>query len=480
MIRKLFTTLLCLLLTLALPLSALAATEYTLSIIPGDELSSVQAAADFFDSLAFRLTAGDDSAKLSVVLNDTDVASAAFRADENGVYVKSDTVSPDVLFYTWEECFEAMEKAVKTSGYDDETAALIQDIFTQGKEGFLTDFAAAANQDFSEAETPEKGLALAKETFQDDPAMVQFIEGVYSRMIVEEGEFSDETHDSATGKLTVVLTQEDYVTLCDTAMMRKFVAKLVEEETPEATEKEKSEKTDEMIAELKELYRKSDISIALTALKESGAPVSLDLTADLLIPDDIDAAAQSGGAEKDESETVHVTMDASYRRLTTDEGVQRKAQLSMTANGEEICVGEFDALQAKDKTTTATLALLAGKQQITLAYDKAEADGVKDRTVAIYARSNAAAIIAPAASDRPLLSFNLKTREVEDEALKAVEAATHQTAERVSAMTDAEYQEFATDMQTRSQQTLYTILNNLPESVLDIFLTSYREAQTAQ
>lgn len=482
MIRKLFTTLLCLLLTLALPLSSLAATEYTLSIIPGDELSTVQAAADLFHSLAFKLTAGDDSAKLSVVLNDTDVTNAAFRADENGVYVKSDTVSPDVLFYTWEECLEAMEKTAKAFGYDDETAALIQEIFTQGKDGFLTGFAAAANQDFSEVKTPEDGLALAKKTFQDDPAMIAFIEGVDSRTTVEEGEFADETHDTAASKLTISLTEEDYVTLCDTALMRKFVTELIEEETPEATEREKTEKTDEMIAELKEAYQNADIQITVTALKtETGeGPVALDLSVDILMPEDEDFAAQADSANKNGSGAAHLTMDASYRRLTTDEGVQRKAQLSMAANGEEICVGAFDALQAKDKTTTATLALLAGRQQITLTYDKAEADGVKDRTVAIYARSNASAIIAPAASDRPLLSFNLKTKEVEDEALKTVEAATPETASSVSAMTDAEYQAFAADMEARSQQTLYAILNNLPESVLDIFLTSYREAQAAQ
>lgn len=61
MTRKLITTLLCLVLAVALPLAALADTRHTLTLIPGDDLSAVPAIADLCDALSLTLTKGEKS-----------------------------------------------------------------------------------------------------------------------------------------------------------------------------------------------------------------------------------------------------------------------------------------------------------------------------------------------------------------------------------------------------------------------------------
>lgn len=100
MIRKILTTVLCVLLVMALPLSALAATQHTLSIIPGDEIASVDAVTDLFKTLSFRLTMDEDAAAIGIAMDDTDVLTAAMRSDENGVYVQSDSLADGVLYFT--------------------------------------------------------------------------------------------------------------------------------------------------------------------------------------------------------------------------------------------------------------------------------------------------------------------------------------------------------------------------------------------
>ena len=86
-------------------------------------------------------------------------------------------------------------------------------------------------------------------------------------------------------------------------------------------------------------------------------------------------------------------------------------------------------------------------------------------------------MIAPAASDRPLMSFNLKSTEVEGGELAAIKAATPETALRIQEMTDEEYKTFETDLQTRLMQTLYTAIGKLPTSVLNTIAPLLQQAE---
>ena len=77
--NKLLAVLLALLLCAMLPLSAMAATEYSFQLIPGDDMASVDAIKDLFDVLTVRFLKGEGSGMLTLSLSGEDVFSAATR-----------------------------------------------------------------------------------------------------------------------------------------------------------------------------------------------------------------------------------------------------------------------------------------------------------------------------------------------------------------------------------------------------------------
>ena len=105
MTRKLITTLLCLVLAVALPLAALADTRHTLTLIPGDDLSAVPAIADLCDALSLTLTKGEKSGGLTLSVGGEDIATVALGADSNGVYVESTLLGDDVYYVNWDDGF---------------------------------------------------------------------------------------------------------------------------------------------------------------------------------------------------------------------------------------------------------------------------------------------------------------------------------------------------------------------------------------
>lgn len=475
MIRKILTTVLCVLLVMALPLSALAATQHTLSIIPGDEIASVDAVTDLFKTLSFRLTMDEDAAAIGIAMDDTDVLTAAMRSDENGVYVQSDSLADGVLYFTWDEIFDAALTSMKELDADEEDTQAVQQALEQAKQQFVTALSTASSLSVSEAKTPEEGMAAVKEMFKDDPVMVSFVEDIYNRMKQTEGEFTSEAHDPATLKMELSITADDYVKICDSKYMRNILETAAEQEFPDATAGEKAAKVDELIAKMKEMYSKSEINIPITILtaEEGNTLISMEMP---MVMNLTSTTTDEDGKETEQSAKVSVNL--LYNRLTTDAGVTHKGSMSMAVDNEdEAFIAEFDLLQGKDGKSNGALAMLADEEQVTITYDKAEADGVKDRTIAIYFRSDATALIAPAASDRPLMSFNLKSTEVEGGELAAIKAATPETALRIQEMTDEEYKTFETDLQTRLMQTLYTAIGKLPTSVLNTIAPLLQQAE---
>ena len=107
MTRKLITTLLCLMLAVALPLAALADTRHTLTLVPGDELAAISAVADLCDALAFTLTKGEKSGAMTLSISDEDIATVAAGrgADSTGLYVQSTLLGDDVYYVNWDDGF---------------------------------------------------------------------------------------------------------------------------------------------------------------------------------------------------------------------------------------------------------------------------------------------------------------------------------------------------------------------------------------
>ena len=130
-------------------------------------------------------------------------------------------------------------------------------------------------------------------------------------------------------------------------------------------------------------------------------------------------------------------------------------------------------LTVADGKADGWLALLADETQITFTYAASVEGDSTDRVMALYVRENAVALTELAASERPLFSLRLKTTEnADDSALKAIEAATAETALQPLQMSDEDCTAYITSISTNATQVLYAVLSKLPSSVIELMTAS--------
>ena len=140
----------------------------------------------------------------------------------------------------------------------------------------------------------------------------------------------------------------------------------------------------------------------------------------------------------------------------------------MIADDETLGLTGFQLSQGKDGVSDGYFAVLANRQQVTFAYHAENQGNDRIRTLNLYSRGNAAAIIAPAASDRPLFGFQLVSGPAEDSVLDAIDNATGDTAIDLMKLSAEEMQSLFIDLQAHVTQAAFTALGNLPESVIQL------------
>ena len=254
MTRKLITTLLCLVLAVALPLAALADTRHTLTLIPGDDLSAVPAIADLCDALSLTLTKGEKSGGLTLSVGGEDIATVALGADSTGLYVQSTLLGDDVYYVNWDDGFAYVSNLVmeiaEANGMETDAgmAATLKNtldlykpkiVETLGAAGYAGSSTVTGTLD-SAMNDREALKELIQESFPDDPDMVAVYEHLFDNMTLEEGEFTDPERDPATRHMSMVLTSEDMADMCDTQYMRGVMEMTLKSQNPELGEEELS------------------------------------------------------------------------------------------------------------------------------------------------------------------------------------------------------------------------------------------------
>ena len=257
MIRKLTTALLCILLALALPFGAMAATQTTMIVVPGAEMSKTEAIKDLLDALSIKtIVDGDKQAgALAIGISGEDVASIAVRIAPEGVFAQSEVLGETPLMFDWESITNLIADAFKNGGTDDATVAQIKQAmqaFTSGlssEEGTIT--------------IPEellKSLATLGETMQKDAKLASLLSDVTSRLKTTEGDFTSEAHDPATRLEELTLTSEDFTKLLDTdtfAELVGMIAKKAEKDDSDALP------ADEFIKKSKEFFAGVDATTTI-------------------------------------------------------------------------------------------------------------------------------------------------------------------------------------------------------------------------
>lgn len=469
MIRKLITTLLCLLLTAALPLAALADTQHELEIIPGDAIAALPPAGDFCEALGLTFTRGEKSAALTLSISDTQIATVALGADMDGLYVQSSLLGDDVFYVEWDEGFDFIEDLYKATlegqaaaqGTEVDEAAIeaVEQMLEAYKQQIMLAVAAGAENLTSSTiaiESTEEMMEKIGKIFDDDDGMLDFYAGLLEKITFEEGEFKDDERDTATIHMSMTLTGEDMAGVCDTQYMRNAMEMALKAENPTLEGEALDAMVEEALEEARKVYEHGNISIVLNVYAADGGETIVGMDMGMAMSVAGEKPAQAG-------------FNMNYDRLTGEDGVNHRADVSITADGEELGQIAFRLDRGTDGVSEGFLAMLVQSQQITFVYHGHNEEDQRLRTLDIYARDNATAIIEPAASDRPVIGFSLTSGQVESSVLDQIDDATPDTAINALNLSAKDLEALVTEIQARVTQAVFSAIANLPESVSQLF-----------
>ena len=475
MIRKWLTVLLSLLLAMALPLAALADTQHTLTIIPGDDMTAIPAVADLFDVLAFTVTPGEKAGALTLTVDDTDIATIAMSADTTGLYVQSDLLSDDVLYVTWDDAFafltQVMISAMEAEGeeVDAATRKALETGIEQYKAALLASLGSAdAAASFSPT-TYEEAREMVSKMFADDPKMMEYVEGIYDKMVIENGSFTDDERDPADQKYTLTLGNEDLLKVCDSNYMRDLMTSAISSEDSSLSEAEVAKKVDEALAEVRKMYSEGEFQMDMTMYTANAGETLIGMEMGMIMK------IASG------DDSVAMTMNTNYDRLTSEAGVSHKGDMGIVVDEDDNVQLLLDLNKGSDGITTGLAGMMVDDEALTVTVNAKPigTDG-RERMAAIYLREEATAIIAPAASERPLITFKVTSGPADGDKLSVIEKATPDNSVNVMKLSAEEMEALVADISGRCMQALYTAMGKLPASVLNtLFSTGAEPATTA-
>ena len=320
---KLLAVLLALLLCAMLPLSALAATEYSVQLIPGDDMASVPAVKDLCDALTLRLLQGENSGMLTLNLSGEDVFSAAARVTGDGLYLDSAILGDKPVYASAEDIGQVLTQlASAEEGMTQETLnqikPMIAHLFSQA--GMMSELKGMALADPSVTPPAELKSDELREQLQklygDDPAMLDYVLGILDRAEITEGSFTSDAHDPATQSIKITLTKDDVAKLQSSSTVQKILTN------------SDSMTGEEAAAELKKAMDNMEkMDVVMTLYADDSHLVALEMTMD---------SAMTVTDDDGETERESVQMTAAYNRLTKDGVVNHSATMMLGEDGKEV------------------------------------------------------------------------------------------------------------------------------------------------
>ena len=459
MIRKWLTVLLSLLLAVMLPVAAMADTQHTLRVIPGDLLASERAVADLLDVFSVTLTEASQSGALTLNLENSPMATIGLSADSTGLYVQSDLVSDDVLYVTWDDGFAflsgLLQSTLASEGASAEDLQEIQTAMDEAKTSIVTAMQGSAAP--AVTASAEELAAQADALLADDPALAELVKKLAERVITTNGMFTSEKHDPASQQSSMTMTSEDLVAFCDTKLMRTIMEQyLVQESGGELSGDRLAHYVETNTGSLKKTFEAYDLKLMTTVYQneDEELPVSLTIVATF----------------KPEETPVAIKVD--YKRLTDESGVDYKAELNILETDEPILEMLFDLNRGYNAVSEGQFSILADGEELTFFYhaENHEAD-TRVRNLGIYLRSGATAIIPPAASDRPLITFEVTTSPADPALLGDLEAADASNSVNVMKLSSEGMEALIQSASMRSMSAVYGALGKLPTSALSLFMS---------
>lgn len=497
MFRKILASILCLMLALALPLTSLAATDITFKIIPGAEMASAaEEIKTIFDSLQLRVVADEQSGLLALESTTGEVASAAIRADENGIYVASPFLGERVVYITLADIQRFMTDMMRESGASEEEIAEFEQAMAQ-----ITMPTAAQNVTSTSITgmmaADDLGDLTPEQLYADDPAMLQFYQNMEAKMVVTEGDFTDAAHNPATAKTEVVMTSEDMMLIFDSEMVKEIYGSMAQSAGMTA---------DELIQMVKDVFSQLDMTYNIVAYTNGDELCAMQM--DMVMKGDVTLeTTDAQGKTSTETATFDMLMDMDMNVLTAGEVetmtittvMNDKAStespetlgFDMVINvNDEADTVDFAGKMAEAENTMLTfqgafaegeedaingwVGILVDDEQVTFTIEGKETNDVYNALVGIYFRENCTAIVEPTWSDSAMISFAVQVKEnvPTPELLNKINAATPETAVQLFQMDQEQFANEVSAISGDAMGALFTGLGNLPSELMELIFTA--------
>jgi len=352
------------------------------------------------------------------------------------------------------------------AGADEEVQKGLEATLAEVKDAIVSAIA-AGNLPAAQPAVPvamEESLKLVQEMFPDDPAMVDYIKGLYDEMTIEDGSFADEDRDTADQKYRMVMDESDLVAICDTNYMKSIITEAMAVEMADASEAEIAEAAEKTLDEVRKIYEESgfEMIMEMYTLDAGQTLVGMEMIMNMSVD-----ATESG-----EEGNTGMQMAAEYDRLTDENGVSHQASAAMAADLSMVEVS-FDLYRANSGKSAGMLGMLADGEEVVVLYEaEQKAADTRERSFDLYFRSNATSILTPAASARPVIGIKLVTEPAPAETLAALENANAENSVDVLKLSEAEWKALGEQISLNATQILYTALSQLPTSALSLLMSS--------
>jgi len=504
--RFLFSRLLCIALSVLLPLTALAqdpnsswldqareegkqiATTFT--ITPGEVLAAEPAVADLLKAIAFGFFGQKESfGGFALLMGGKEVFALNMDVNQKGLYAQSAILGESVVFIEWDGLQKLLEETMESvaPGSSASVAAQFQS-FGNMMSGNIPNVTVIP-------QSPEEKRAQMLQVFGNDESMANWVDGLMNRMAVTQGEFTDPNHDPATEKTEVLITQEDIVAIFDTQYMRNMFLQQLRSSSPGISEELLQAQVDQLLTEGKNEISKASMQIPITVLTSGEDLIALEM------PMVIQTTQSSWDSDKSEWVEVPMTVSISihYYRLTNGDAKNHSFALKGEAEGTNIIslagtcnetddkhwnfsgdlTVDADVLNLKGSSTTEdnahimdfTLAV-SGVDMFRLGlllHDSSEAYDVQVDLYATPMLLGGSPDSPSLANAKPIVSFNTHTiAQDADDRFEALLKATPETALNLIMMSPEEQAKFVADINLNAMKVLYAIMAELPESALSL------------
>lgn len=480
--RKVLAVLLSVILALSLPMSAFAATQITLRIIPGAELLEAggEQLQTMFESLYYRILLEGSATAFSVHSDKGELISVNMRSGLDGFYCSTALVGDRTLYFSTHDVAETIVQDMQSVQAGEISEA---ELFMGGTiVSMLPSFIAA-------------GVFPA---LYEQPSVVTELIGLLpdsallmgGNATVTEGDFIAEDHDPATTKTEYTRTAADLAALMDNEAFRKLWNDRMQLEEETAAQ---------VFAGLKEAFSGSDFQVAATVYTNGDRQCAAHREITYSVVSEsasgtyesknhliVDSASKgsltthtltinnttlerSAGTEQSYSEVFRLVIDSAAGTFTLTGADAKNAdrnviqgQLTIDANG--MPEGWFGVLE-DGYQFTATLKTVAENQD---AYT----------LLSLYETTEAAdTLIEPAEDLVPMLSFAVQVAQTEaPEALTALAAATPESCLQLLRLPEAALAKELDLIEGEMMSALLLMMSRMPPELLTLTLgTGYTE-----